>query len=218
MKKALLTIGLASIVALSSHAQGFVVFSSSTQNISTNNPTLGVSGRTQGAGDYYYALFYSTTAISGGTQSGDASGLGGYAWNIAGWTLDTDPTATSASTATAGRFASTAPNTDGSSTVPGVAGGASAYFIIVGWSANLGTTLAAMEANLGSVPGYLGQSNPTGDLVLGNGALVPNPNLFGGAAPQTQAFDLGSTTIPEPGTLALAALGGASLLLFRRKK
>jgi len=24
--------------------------------------------------------------------------------------------------------------------------------------------------------------------------------------------------VPEPGTLALAALGGASLLLFRRKK
>ncbi|HUC85517.1 MAG TPA: PEP-CTERM sorting domain-containing protein [Candidatus Acidoferrales bacterium] len=34
----------------------------------------------------------------------------------------------------------------------------------------------------------------------------------------TTGQNLVLTTVPEPGTLALAALGGASLLMFRRKK
>jgi hypothetical protein len=225
MKKILTTIGIASVVAFSSHAQGLVVFSSSTQNISTNNLSgvittqAAASGKTLGAGNFYYALFYSTTPISSSAISGNTTG---YAWQTAGWTLDTDATASSASTGTAGRFGATAANADGSTTVPGVAAGSAAYFVIVGWSANLGTTLAQAEQAL-TTPGdfgYIGQSATTGALVAGNGGLDPNPNLFGGASPQTQAFTLGAffVPVPEPGTLALAALGGASLLLFRRKK
>jgi hypothetical protein len=39
----------------------------------------------------------------------------------------------------------------------------------------------------------------------------PNSTIFPG-------FTVSSTVVPEPGTLALAGLGAASLLLFRRKK
>lgn len=228
MKKVLATIGLGGIVALSSYGQGYVIFSSSTQNISTNNtgssgatiPGVGATaGRTQGAGDFYYALFWSSTVSTGAALQGNATGTGAYAWNTAGWTFDSDPTAAAASTATTGRFAATSPNSDGSTTVPGVTGGNQYYFCIVGWSANLGTTLAQMEANLGTVQGYLGESAVSGLITTGNGTSVTPGGIMGGLAPTIQAFSLGATTIvPEPGTIALAALGGASLLLLRRKK
>jgi len=42
------------------------------------------------------------------------------------------------------------------------------------------------------------------------GSLINSPN--------TQLYLLQVAPTPEPGTMALAALGGASLLLFRRRK
>lgn len=223
MKKILLTIGLVSLAVISSQAQGYVLFSSSTQNISTNN-TAGIittqastSGKTLGAGNYYYALFWSatgngiTTAIQGNTT--------GYAWTVAGWTADTDATAAAASTGTAGRLAATAPNGDGSTTVAGITGGNPYYFAIVGWSASLGTTLAQAEQNASTGIGYIGQSAVSGAITTGNGGSIPAPLLMGGGAPSIQAFTLGAVApVPEPTTMAMAALGGASLLLFRRRK
>jgi hypothetical protein len=42
---------------------------------------------------------------------------------------------------------------------------------------------------------------------------------LGAASPNIPGFTLGLVTVvPEPGTLALAAIGGASLLALRRKK
>jgi hypothetical protein len=66
----------------------------------------------------------------------------------------------------------------------------------------------------------LGESVVSGSIATGNGGLLPTPSLFQSSAPAIQAFQLGAFTItstPEPGTLALAALGGASLFAFRRK-
>jgi hypothetical protein len=223
MKKSLVTIGLASIVALSSYAQGFVIFSSSTQNMLTNNTgnivsQATASGKVQGAGNYYFALFYSTTVGSGAAISGGA--LSQYAFNdTADWTMVTQ--SYGANTATAGRFAAIAPNADNTTTVNGLAGGANANFLVVGWSANLGTNIASMELALVTpgTAGYLGQSVVSGVETAGNGTSIPAPSLFGASAPSIQAFTLGSEYVPtpEPGTLALAALGGASLFAFRRK-
>jgi|SRR5665213_451327 len=228
MKKILVTIAIATIVAASSHAQGLVIFTSSTQNMSTNNSLAALgstaSGRTQGVNAYYYALFVSPTATTVGGSSAAEMGLGGtYAFNDANWTLDTDPTASAASTATVGRFASTTANADGSTVVPGVAAGNAAQFVVVGWSANLGTTVAALRNAMATpgMSGFLGESVVSGAITTGNGALLPTPSLFQPSAPAMQGFSLGSfstTTVPEPTTLALAALGSASLLLFRRKK
>jgi hypothetical protein len=229
MKKILLTIGLAAIAALSSQAQGYVVFSSSTQNMSTNN-TAGsqqaagavATGKTLGAGLFYYALFVSSTGAGANAQQGFSSGNSStYVFNEAQWVLDTDPTATSSSTATAGRFAAGNANSDGSVTVPSITGGNPYYFQVVGWSANLGTTLgqAIIALTTPGQSGYIGQSIISGQITVGNGGSIPAPNTFGTIAPTMQAFTLGSfVATPEPGTLALAALGGASLLMFRRKK
>ena len=103
---------------------------------------------------------------------------------------------------------------------------------LVGWSANLGTTYTAAVADAGSSSYLLGLSAPAffgtssvGDL-QGSSALV-GVEEFGASAGQINDTSGGGDPMllepllaatPEPGTLALAALGGASLLLFRRKK
>jgi len=227
MKKTLLTIGLATIAALSTQAQGYVVFSSSattqsTNNVAGNQQVTGqavASGKAAGAGNFYYALFWSSTGTGAGATQGTAS-LSTYAFNTAGWTMDADATAVAATGATPGRFAALAANSDGTTTVPGQTGGGTYYFTIIGWSANLGTTYSLAVANLTAAGqmGYFGQSAVSGPITVGNGAAIPAPTLMG-ASPNIPAFVLGSfNNVPEPGTLALAALGGASLLLFRRKK
>jgi hypothetical protein len=218
MKKILTTIAIAAAAVVSTQAQGLVFFSSSTQNMSTNGATVGKT--TGAAGSFYYALFVSPTATTvGGVQTGAVQGTNGvYAFNDANWTF----VAYGTNSPTAGRFQSSSQNADTSTTIPTVAGGAAAQFVVVGWSANLGSTLTSLEQALGvnGTTGFLGESIVSGAITTGNGALIGSPNLFGGIAPSLQAFTLGGFTItstPEPGTLALAALGGASLLMFRRK-
>ena len=224
MKKNLTIIALACLVTASVQAQGLVVFSSSTQNISTNNSLsqLGATavGKTLGAGNYNYALFYSVAATTVNGSATASSGLAGnYVWTDSNWTFAGDY---AASSATAGRFVALSANGDGSSTVSGLGAGAGAQFVVGGWNSALGSTISALQTALATQGtfGFVGESAVSGQLIAGNGALIPNPNTFGGTAPQLQAFQLGSFLVaptPEPGTMALAALGGASLLLFRRR-
>jgi hypothetical protein len=227
MKKIILAVSLATAMAASSYAQGLVFFASSTQNTSTNNTLaqLGntASGRIAGVGNFYFALFYSATATTvGGTQTGAIQGTNGvYAWSDSNWTMIGSTIATN--TASAGRFAAAVPNADGSTTIPTVASGSTAQFLVIGWSSNLGGSIAALQNALTTpgMAGFLGESEVSGSIALGNGGSNPTPQLFGAALPNLQGFTLGSFAVastPEPGTLALAALGGASLLAFRRKK
>jgi hypothetical protein len=69
--------------------------------------------------------------------------------------------------------------------------------------------------------------NPVSTLRFGNGAgatvnadslseIYGNNNLVAGRAPQYEA-SVTAVPTPEPGTMALAALGGASLLFWRRR-
>jgi hypothetical protein len=225
MKKTIIAT-LVAIAAISSQAQGLIIFSSSTQNLSTNNtgnaPSLGATaaGRLAGAGNYYFALFYSATATTvGGSNTNSIQGSNGtYVFNDNNWTAVPGVFGLGTNYATAGRFTAGTPNADGSTTIPNIAGGSSAQFVVVGWSSSLGTTLQQLEADYNTGTGFLGESAVSGSISTGNGGNLPTPNLFGGLQPQLQAFTLGSVTVPEPGTMALAALSGASLLLFRRRK
>jgi len=114
-----------------------------------------------------------------------------------------------------------APNADGSLSVSGIAGANPANLVTVGWySTGIGTTLASLQTwyAAGANNGWVGQS-AVANQILGDGGLIPTPNPFGTGPGQVGGLMLGLTTVvPEPGTLALMALGSASLLLFRRKK
>jgi len=111
--------------------------------------------------------------------------------------------------------------------------GAVQNLIMVGWSANLGTTWATALGNLQNWaaaqativgPAYFGIGSSVGSLASNPGN--PGVTVFGtgagqinnGASAPNQLFLLPVSAVPEPGTMALAGLGGLSLLAFRRKK
>ncbi|MDR3430763.1 MAG: PEP-CTERM sorting domain-containing protein [Rouxiella aceris] len=237
MKKTLLMAAITAALASSVMAQGLVNFSGGTSaatRMSTNSIVGGPSaGLVAGAGSYYFALFASSsqTSINGSTAA--ISGLSGnYVFNnLGGGTASTGWVLVGIATnnASAGRFQpasqgtasgnQAALNSDNSLTVTGIAGAGAANLVEIGWSASIGTTLAALEAwyAAGAVGNYIGQS-AIASVTLGDGGTTATPNPLGTGAGQVGGILLGLTPVPEPGTLALAALGGASLLLFRRKK
>ena len=85
-------------------------------------------------------------------------------------------------------------------TVPGFEPGTTAPLVLRAWETAAGIYEDAL---------IFGES-PVADILLGGGTLPPT-NLEG-----LQGFTL--TVIPEPSTMALAALGVGALLLRRRKK
>jgi len=233
MKKLVLTIGCSAAVALSALAQGDVNWSGpSTFFVAQTNGTVyssfetssgtpqGTQGNTVGntTAFYYYALLEN---VSGTASPTTVSQLA--AWTYTGLNATNGPGAN-------GRIV-TENNPTGTAytqaPATGTTSGTAANFIIVGWSANLGTNFATVLnvlQNWGAdqiANAYFGVSaeglitpnsaNP-GTTVFGSGAgQINNPS-----ASPVQLDLLG--TVPEPGTMALAALGGASLLLFRRRK
>jgi len=100
--------------------------------------------------------------------------------------------------------------------VTGWGAGVTMQYEIAGWSASLGATFN--PAWLTQAPDGFGLS------AVGTGAaggatsagVLPNYNLFGGTG-LTSGFTI-VTTVPEPTSMALAGLGAAALLIFRRRK
>jgi hypothetical protein len=222
MKKTLLALTIAIGFVGSTYAQGIVLFNNSNgTKISTNTVVAGAAtGLAGGAvtpeGSFYYALFASSTAAAtvGGQAGAQVGGSGVYAFNQAGWTFQAYGTNTSAG----GRFVSAASDALSQTSLT-FAGGNAATFSVIGWSANIGSTVAALQAYLLNPTFYaFVGSSAVGSATPGISGSTPAAGLFG-ASPLIPGFTLGLVPpVPEPGTMALAALGGASLLLFRRKK
>jgi len=146
------------------------------------------------------------TDASGALAAGTGFVAQLWAGATAGSLTAVSPTATFATGASAGYFFG------GSRTIPGVATGSSAFIQVRVWSsgfADWASAFAAYTAN-----------NPAAQI---GGDLVPawaSPNLGGGPTPPAnligmQSFNL--RAVPEPSTIALAALGAAALLFRRRK-
>lgn len=95
-------------------------------------------------------------------------------------------------------------------TVAGIAPGATGTFQIWGWDSAYATYDLAVAAN-----SYVGKSTIFTAATGGAGEPPSLPTLLAGLYP---SFALTTTIVPEPSTFALAGLGLAGLLLFRRRK
>jgi len=227
MKNQIAIVALSLTAAYSSFGQGEVSFNAGTAtkiSVNTQGAPSTFAAINGGANAYYFALF---SSVSGTSENGNSAAVVGAAAanNTAASYVISDNTWTfdgyAASVAQVGRFAATTVDTANYTQIPGQP--ASAQFVIIGWSANIGSTVASLTsffANNGPANGFVGESAISGNIGTGTaGTLNSPPSLLGGSAPSIPAFDLGYTQpTPEPTTLALAGLGGLSLLAFRRKK
>jgi hypothetical protein len=178
-----------SAMATGAFAQGLVNFANNPQTLVS--ATIGGNTATisGAAGSYYFALLISGTATGPFTFTGLQGTNSGVA---------------------AGRFSG-----GNGVAVNGWAPGATMFYEVAGWSAGAGPTFDPTWINTPPGGGLFGIS-AVGSGVAGGGAQsLPTLQLFGGTG-ITSGFDV--TGVPEPTTMALAGLGAAALLIFRRRK
>jgi hypothetical protein len=185
--------------------------------------TGGTSGNTVGNATlgYYYELLYTSYS---GSQVAVPDSLA----NLITWS-DTGLAATNGINSN-GRIAAINPNLQ--ATVPW-AQGTTKSVMLVGWSANLGSSWLVVSNELvsgsyltvlGSQNGFFGMS-ATGYLspntAPANGAVVFNASATANGLPINSIaspMQLYLLPVPEPATMALVGLGGLSLMLFRRQR
>lgn len=192
MKNILIVSTLLALATVSVQAQGTIKFNNgSNTKVSTNLVAGGAATGITGAinPQYRFALYCSTTATSVNGGATNISGAAGsYAFDDANWTL----VAYGSNTA-AGQFVS-ASAVSGATTVSNVAGGASAQFVVIGWSANAGTNIGTVRSwyNGGSPAssGWIGQSAVSGAITLGTSSATA-ATLFWTNAPAIPGFTLG---------------------------
>jgi len=228
MKKQLIIAAVALGMAASSFAQGYALFGTSGKSwVWDDFSTSGVSqnGGTAGANINLAFLIGAQSATPLLGTTGNASGNTTPFSNAAGTTIWNnilnDPNFGLAKNLANGNIVQTTVNTSslvlggwsfGSTfQVQGLAGG-NYSVIAIGWNAAYATPSAAAAA--GAAVGWSSVFAYT---------LQPDtstaPSTFNGSG--MTAFGvtpIAPAATPEPGTMALAAIGGASLLLFRRKK
>jgi hypothetical protein len=203
MKK-LLTVALLAGAAQLSFGQGTVNFGSgvsAANKIATNSvaggPSTGYIGTA--ANSYYFGLFVAPSTVT--TLSTMDPTQGGFTF--------TGSVGANTGVGT-GFWAGTSP-----ATINGFATASTASFVVVGWSANYGTTWAAAIAAFDSgTAGFWGVSG-VAQAQLGGG-ITPAGTIFGNGPTQVHGFTVGA--VPEPTTFALAGLGAAALMIFRRRK
>ena len=205
MKKILAGVLLFALFGISIKAQGLVFFVGGTANAtktSTNSVAGGAAtGLTAGSGaQYYFALYYSTNATSVNGQSAAIVGNANnnYAFSSSSWKL----AAYGTNRSSAGRFGTSTTIGTGSSIssqgeiiLPDVPGGSYAQFVVVAWSANIGTNIAAVQAWYDSgFPfrnGWIGQSAVSGSILLGDGGIIATPQVMSTVQGAIQGFVLG---------------------------
>lgn len=223
MKKLILIAVATSLVSLHSFGQGQVVFANtSTTKIFTNSAasttvTAGQGAAISGAGAYTFALLaYNVGNNAGTTVTATDNSL--TPWSDSSWTL----IGYAQNTGSSGRIFEINDGGNNYLTAPtSAAFGVGLYstMVVVGWNTAVGgSTLATFAQALSSqATGLFSGISGEGSILWGNGTQPPNTTVFGAAAGNISAFTMGLPT-PEPGTIALAGLGMASLLALRRKK
>jgi len=226
MKKLLTLTALLGATALS-FGQGSVNFGNGVSAIThvSTNATLGGAasggGKIAGSvGSYYFALFVADSTV---TSAGTAGIYGALDPTLTpGWVQVANTYGTN--TGVVGRFNGNPDSND--VIIAGRATGSSASFIVVGWSSSVaGADWAAAKTWIdlaqasGTAPtlGWTGASAVATSVQLGGG-LTPIGTIFGSAAGQVAGPLLQVQNVPEPTSFALAGLGAAALLIFRRRK
>jgi len=181
-------------------AQGLVAFANGPTTLISLTPAVGSPAAISASpvGSYYFALLTAATAAGPFTLNTPAI----YATNTAAGSKLGPGTYTPA--------------------VAGWAPGATMFYEVAGWSASLGTTYnpawATLASNKFPANGFFGMSGIASGAAGGGSPPAPALPLFGGTG--LAGFSLGTVTtgVPEPTSMALAGLGAAALLIFRRRK
>ena len=225
MKKILATLlGMAVGVTLV-NAQGWMSFTGGSAGVTTNSNSFynqsaggaitGKVGTLAQVGVFYYALLVSTTPITDGPTDG-------------GWAQPDINTTTTAIMGTNGTLQQ--------GTIQGPAtgqfqstltAGTSYYSEVVAWSASLGNNWTTVEGELAgnsgqgawNAFGYFGyEYSGSADLTPASASpgVTVFPTVFANST--LVLYTVAPTPVPEPATLALAGLGGLSMLMLRRRK
>lgn len=228
MKKLALILTLSAMTSLAAFGQGFINFNqASGQLIVTNGAVLSVfdpggtawgsssgataQGNTVVGTTYYFAVLTEAYSGSGPLQSNVNPITGGWTF---GGIMESNKA--SGQPGTLGQLS----NVQTTSNWPT---GSTNQYIIVGWSANLGATWAAVSNELAnqswSANGLFGVS-AVGDIMPNTQS--PGFNLFGAVQPYGNPINSDTTldavsATPEPSTMALTGLGSLAMLLFRRR-
>ncbi len=141
MKKIIIIAGVAALAAVSSQAQGLVsIINGTAGNIKTN--TAGnVSGNVSGANQYFFELLISANTSLAST----ANQIYGNAGNFGLWS-DSGVTGVNGTGINAGKISASASTTATGWTAPGLAYDNLFSVLIVGWSANFGSTWASVQS------------------------------------------------------------------------
>lgn len=222
MKK-LLTLTFAAAFAVGAFAQGKVSFNNGAATaISTNSVARGgTAGNTATAAlGFYYTLLTAASTVT--TVDANGQDLLTPTWTFAGVYATNTPVGGRESSGTA-------------TTTAGWALGVTNSYVIVGWSSSLGHDWSVLSSKLSGAQltggQWLGGSfgidgsffgiSPVAYGSVDSGG-VTTYSLFGTANgqgnPLTSGFTLSVVTVPEPSSFALAGLGAAALLIFRRRK
>ena len=226
MKTKILSALVVSAISLA-YSQGTIALqnTSATYFISTNTATWGgaQTGGTSGstaniANSFYYALLFKSYNVNNtSTNVGGSAGwtLGNYGTNVVAGGIKAAGGGSGAQVA--GWGAPSGATYDS---------GTKNNFILVGWSASLGTTWSAVQAQYDSgswlAAGFFGVSAIGNTYAGGGGNSLAAPSIWGGGAGTgaqglQSGFNLYAVPVPEPGTIALAGLGGLGLLALRRR-
>jgi hypothetical protein len=212
MKK-LLGIMVITALAASAFAQGTISASNGTglvnQWSSTANSTIIKVPKNSGIVEIFAAptSAAAATALFSATAGGvkmNYSSLAGWLADNTGWEAVTGGQGTLPSLA--GQFSL------GTLTINNIARGANAQYLIIGWTGNAASLDAAIVAHA-----FAGMS-PQFTIATGDPLATPLPGQATALKTSFTGMVLAPVIVPEPASFALAGLGLATLLVFRRRK